>query len=72
MKDELIKARVSTQMKEAIAHIAEARGESEAVIIREALNTLVLKDSPPSTPIDLSKTTPVSYLKTAKRKPRKK
>ena len=36
-KNELIKARVSTNMKRGIDNLANQRGESEAVIIREAL-----------------------------------
>jgi hypothetical protein len=37
-KVELIKARVSTKMKRGIDDLAHQRGESEAVIIREALS----------------------------------
>jgi predicted DNA-binding protein len=36
-KSELIKARVSAAMKEKMARLAAARGESEAVMIREAI-----------------------------------
>ena len=37
-KDQLIKARVSTNMKRGINDLADERGESEAVIVREALS----------------------------------
>ena len=37
-KDQLIKARVSTDLKRGINDLADERGESEAVIIREALS----------------------------------
>ena len=36
-KSELIKARVSSKMKRDMARLAAARGESEAVVIREAI-----------------------------------
>lgn len=36
-KDALIKARVTPAMKRAVEHCARNRGESEAVIVREAL-----------------------------------
>jgi len=63
MKDELIKARVSARMKDAIARIAKARGESEAVIIREALNSLVMNDAATSGAAAPASVAPVSYLK---------
>lgn len=67
-KSSLIKARVSEDMKDAVARIAAARGESEAVIVREALKTLVVRESAeeikrPAAPQQ------VSYLK-PKRKPK--
>ena len=37
-KDQLIKARVSTDIKRGINDLADERGESEAVIVREALS----------------------------------
>jgi predicted transcriptional regulator len=37
-KGELIKARVSSKMKRGINDLADQRGESEAVIVREALS----------------------------------
>jgi predicted transcriptional regulator len=37
-KTEIIKARVSTKLKRGIDKVANQRGESEAVIIREALS----------------------------------
>lgn len=37
MKSELLKARVSKQLKEAISQLATERGESEGVIVREAV-----------------------------------
>jgi predicted transcriptional regulator len=37
-KAQIIKARVSTHMKRGIDDLADQRGESEAVIIREALS----------------------------------
>lgn len=45
MKGELIKARVSEQLKSAIAARAKQRGEAEAVIIREALATYIQRDA---------------------------
>ena len=42
-KAELIKARVSTNMKRGIDDLAYQRGESEAVIIREALSQYLSK-----------------------------
>jgi Ribbon-helix-helix protein, copG family len=44
-KVELIKARVSTSMKRGIDDLAIQRGESEAVIIREALNEYLKKSA---------------------------
>ena len=44
-KVQIIKARVSTKMKRGIDELANQRGESEAVIIREALSEY-LKKSP--------------------------
>lgn len=43
-KAQIIKARVSTNMKRGIDDLARERGESEAVIVREALS-LYLKKS---------------------------
>jgi predicted DNA-binding protein len=37
-KAQIIKARVSTEMKRRIDNLAHQRGESEAVIVREALS----------------------------------
>lgn len=37
MKTSLLKARVSPEMKRALKRIADARGESESVIVREAI-----------------------------------
>ena len=51
-KAQMIKARVSTNMKRGIDDLADKRGESEAVIVREALNqylsksTILLKSKP--------------------------
>ena len=42
-KNELIKARVSTNMKRGIDNLANQRGESEAVIIGEALSEYLKK-----------------------------
>lgn len=70
MKDELIKARVSRQMKQAIERMAQERGESEAVIVREALNALVMRDAAASNTPPLPAqppTKPVNY-----KNPRKK
>jgi hypothetical protein len=52
-KVEIIKARVSTSMKRGIDGLAHQRGESEAVIIREALaqylkRSAILVDGRPS------------------------
>jgi predicted DNA-binding protein len=44
-KDELIKARVSTNMKRGIDNLASQRGESEAVIVREALSEYLKKSA---------------------------
>ena len=44
-KNELIKARVSTNMKRGIEDLADQRGESEAVIIREALSEYLKKSA---------------------------
>jgi hypothetical protein len=44
-KAELIKARVSTNMKRGIDDLAYQRGESEAVIIREALSQYLSKSA---------------------------
>jgi predicted DNA-binding protein len=37
-KTQIIKARVSSNMKRGINHLAAQRGETEAVIVREALS----------------------------------
>jgi hypothetical protein len=52
-KGQIIKARVSTNMKRGIDDLAHQRGESEAVIVREALRqyltkSAILLDSKPS------------------------
>ena len=44
-KNELIKARVSTNMKRGIDDLANQRGESEAVIVREALSEYLKKSA---------------------------
>jgi hypothetical protein len=54
-KAQIIKARVSTNMKRGIEDLADQRGESEAVIIREALSEYLTKsamviDNKPSPP----------------------
>jgi len=41
----MIKARVSTNMKRGIDHLADKRGESEAVIVREALSQYLRKST---------------------------
>ena len=41
----MIKARVSTNMKHGIDHLADKRGESEAVIVREALSQYLRKST---------------------------
>lgn len=50
-KEALIKARVNQATKDAIARIAADRGEAEAVIIREALNALVMKETAAAPPM---------------------
>lgn len=44
-KVEIIKARVSTNMKRGIDDLAHQRGESEALIIREALGEYLKKSA---------------------------
>jgi len=44
-KAQMIKARVSTNMKRGIDHLADKRGESEAVIVREALSQYLRKST---------------------------
>ncbi|PYJ92149.1 MAG: hypothetical protein DME71_00105 [Verrucomicrobia bacterium] len=44
-KAQLIKARVSTNMKRGINDVAHQRGESEAVIVREALSQYLSKSA---------------------------
>jgi len=44
-KPHLIKARVSTDMKRRIDNLAHQRGESEAVIVREALSQYLRKST---------------------------
>ena len=44
-KAQIIKARVSTNMKRGIDHLADKRGESEAVIVREALSEYLKKSA---------------------------
>jgi len=44
-KAQIIKARVSTNMKRGIDDLADKRGESEAVIVREALSQYLSKST---------------------------
>ena len=44
-KAQIIKARVSTNMKRGIDNLADKRGESEAVIVREALSQYLRKST---------------------------
>ena len=44
-KAQMIKARVSANMKRGIDHLADKRGESEAVIVREALSQYLTKST---------------------------
>ena len=44
-KAQMIKARVSTNMKRGIDDLANQRGESEAVIVREALSQYLRKST---------------------------
>ena len=44
-KPQMIKARVSTNMKRGIDDLADQRGESEAVIVREALSQYLRKST---------------------------
>jgi Ribbon-helix-helix protein, copG family len=44
-KTQIIKARVSTNMKRGIDDLAQQRGESEAVIVREALSEYLKKSA---------------------------
>jgi predicted DNA-binding protein len=44
-KVQMIKARVSTHMKRGIDDLANQRGESEAVIVREALSQYLKKST---------------------------
>jgi predicted DNA-binding protein len=44
-KAQMIKARVSTNMKRGIDNLADKRGESEAVIVREALSQYLRKST---------------------------
>jgi predicted transcriptional regulator len=44
-KAQIIKARVSTNMKRGIDNLADKRGESEAVIVREALSQYLQKST---------------------------
>jgi predicted transcriptional regulator len=44
-KAQIIKARVSTSMKRGIDDLADKRGESEAVIVREALSQYLRKST---------------------------
>lgn len=69
MKDELLKARVPQDMKDGIKRIATARGESEGVVLREAIKDYLLReDNQTPATVNLNKTKPVSYLKARKRK----
>ena len=45
LKAQMIKARVSANMKRGIDHLADKRGESEAVIVREALSQYLTKST---------------------------
>jgi predicted transcriptional regulator len=42
-KGQMIKARVSSKMKRGVNELADQRGESEAVIVREALSQYLRK-----------------------------
>jgi predicted transcriptional regulator len=44
-KAQMIKARVSSKMKRGIDDLADKRGESEAVIVREALSQYLRKST---------------------------
>ena len=44
-KGQMIKARVSSKMKRGINDLADERGESEAVIVREALSQYLRKSA---------------------------
>jgi hypothetical protein len=44
-KAQIIKARVSTDMKRGIDNLAVQRGESEAVILREAISEYLMKSA---------------------------
>ena len=72
MKEELLKARVSVELKKAVADVAAARGESEAVIIREALKQYVVGKSDAVEEKSLTPAVPpkgpVSYLKSKAKK----
>jgi predicted transcriptional regulator len=46
-KAQIIKARVSTNMKRGIDDLAHQRGESEAVIVREALSEYLKRSASP-------------------------
>jgi len=46
-KGQMIKARVSSKMKRGINDLADQRGESEAVIVREALSQYLKRSAIP-------------------------
>lgn len=46
-KPVVIKARVTTEMKEELDSLAEERGESEAIILREAVAEYIAKRKKP-------------------------
>lgn len=64
MKDDLLKARVSKSQKEGIQRIAAARGEAEAVIIREALAQYIERHD--ATSVELKESAPTVKLPAAK------
>lgn len=67
-KQEEIKVRVTDAMKARVVALAEARGESESVIVREALNAYLLRDhAVPS--VHPTAEHPITYKKTF-RKPK--
>ena len=68
-KQEEIKVRVTGHMKARVVALAEARGESESVIVREALNAYLVKDEAPARTAHPSAEHKVSYKKSF-RKPK--
>lgn len=61
-KEADIKVRVSTEMKQRIIAAAEARGESESLIVREALVQYLSRDETPS-PAPIVHPTPAHPVK---------